>query len=249
MMYLKTKLNCVVELTSSEVACLSELQSQPFQIKRGTEIAHEGQIARRAFILQSGWASCYKYSRDGDRQIISFPLPGDFMGLGSILLRSSNYSFAALSDVVVSSLSVPCVMKLFEKFPRVAAAILLSASRDEAMVIEHLVNVGRRSAIERVAHCLLELRQRLRLVGLASESQFECPLTQYDLADSLGLSPIHVNRVLRYLREEGMLTIKSHTVNVHNLAGLIKLAGFDSAYLDQIVPEEVATPRAYCRAS
>ncbi len=140
------------------------------------------------------------------------------MGLSSILLRSSNYSFAALSDVVVSSMSVPCVMKLFEKFPRVAAAILWSASRDEAMVIEHLVNVGRRSAIERVAHCLLELRQRLHLVGLASESQFECPLTQYDLADSLGLSPIHVNRVLRYLREEGLLTVKSHTVIVHNLA-------------------------------
>ena len=69
-------------------------------------------------------------------------------------------------------------MLLFEKFPRIAAAILWAASRDEAMLIEHLVNVGRRSAVERVAHCLLELRQRLQLVGLVSETEFQCPLTQ-----------------------------------------------------------------------
>jgi CRP-like cAMP-binding protein len=153
------------------------------------------------------------------------------------MLRSSDHSFAALTDVLVSSFSVPCLMGLFEKSPRVAAAILWAASRDEAMVIEHLVDVGRRSAIERVAHCLLELHQRLLLVGLASENEFEYPLTQYDLADALGLSPIHVNRVLRQLRQKDLLTMKSHRAFVHNLAGLTRLAGYDSGYLDQVAAE------------
>ncbi len=236
-MPLTRKLSCVVRLSSSEEACLSDLQRHPVHFKRGTELAHEGQTARRAFILHSGWACRYKDLREGGRQIISFPLPGDFMGLGNILLRSSDHSFAALTDVVVSPFSVPSLMGLFEKFPRVAAAILWAESRNAAMVIEHLVDVGRRSSVERVAHCLLELRQRLQLVGLASETEFECPLTQYDLADALGLSPIHVNRVLRQLRQQDLLILKSHRAIINNLAALTKLAGYDGCYLDQVAAE------------
>jgi CRP-like cAMP-binding protein len=247
-MPLKRKLSCVVQLSASEAAYLSDLQSQPFHIKRGTEFAPEGTTSRTAFIVQSGWACSYKHSREGGRQITSFPLPGDFMGLGSILLRSSHHSFAALSDIVVSSFSVSSMMGLFEKFPRVAAAILWAASRDEAMLIEHLVNVGRRSAVDRVAHCLLELRQRLQLVGLASETEFGCPLTQYDLADALGLSPIHVNRVLRQLREQDLLTLKSHTAIFHNIAGLIRLAGYDHGYLDQAAEKAPSMRSNTCRA-
>jgi CRP-like cAMP-binding protein len=234
---LTRKLRCVVQLSSSELACLSDIQCHPVHFKRGADLAHEGDTAHKAFILQSGWACCYKDLPEGGRQIISFPLPGDLMGLGSILLRSSDHSFAALTDVVVSPFGVPTMMALFEKFPRVAAAILWAESRNAAMVIEHLVDIGRRSAIERVAHCLLELRQRLQLVGLASETEFECPLTQYDLADALGLSPIHVNRVLRKMRQRDFLTLSSHTAMVHNLAGLTNLAGYDSDYLDQAAAE------------
>jgi CRP-like cAMP-binding protein len=224
-------------LSSGELACLSDLQCHPAHIKRGTALAHEGELAHKAFILQSGWACSYKDLREGGRQIISFPLPGDIVGLGTILLRSSDHSFAALTDVVVSPFSVPAMMALFEKFPRVAAAVLWAESQNAAMVIEHLVDVGRRSAIERVAHCLLELRQRLQLVGMASETEFECPLTQYDLADALGLSPIHVNRVLRQLRQQDLLTLQSHRVIIHNLAAVTNLAGYDSDYLDQAAAE------------
>ena len=232
-MPLTRKLSSIVRLSSSETACLSDLQSYPVHIKRGTEIVHEGQAAQRAFILQSGWACCYKDLREGGRQIISFPLPGDFMGLGSIMLRSSNHSFAALTDALVSSFSVPNLMGLFEKFPRLATAFLWAASRHEAMVIEHLVDVGRRNAVERVAHCLLELHQRLQLIGFASATEFDCPITQYDLADALGLSPIHINRVLRQLRQQHLLTLKSHRAHVHDLAALTRLAGYDGEYLEQ----------------
>jgi CRP-like cAMP-binding protein len=221
----------VGELNSSEIACLSDLQSDTVQFKRGTAFACECETSNRAFLLKSGWACCYKDLREGGRQIISFPLPGDFIGLSSILLKSSDHSVAAVTDVVVSRVNLASLMRLFEKFPRIAAAILWSASRDQAMVVEHLVDVGRRSSVERVAHWLLELRQRLLLVGLASETEFEFPLTQYDLADALGLSPIHVNRVLRHLRQQDFLVVKSHRAIVHNLAGLTELAGYESSHL------------------
>ena len=94
------------------------------------------------------------------------------------------------------------------------------------MVVEHLVNIGRRSAIERTAHFFLELRERLGLVGLATDKEFTCPLNQYVLADALGLSAIHVNRVLRQLRERKLLTLRERKVIIHDPAALKRLAGF-----------------------
>ena len=119
------------------------------------------------------------------------------------------------------------MMEIFNEFPRLGAAILWATSRDEAMVVEHLVSIGRRTAIERTAHFFLELYERLRLVGLSSPTEFHCPLSQYVLADALGLSAIHVNRVLRQLRERELLTFRDHTVTVHNIADLKNLAGYE----------------------
>ncbi len=126
--------------------------------------------------------------------------------------------------------------KVFSEFPRPGAALLRAVSRDEAVKVEHLVGIGRRSAIERVAHFFMELGQRLQLVGLATESKFECPLNQYLLADALGLTAIHTNRVLRELREKGLITVREHHVVIDDVRGLIELAGYDSAYLDQPRP-------------
>ena len=101
------------------------------------------------------------------------------------------------------------------------------------MVVEHLVNIGRRSALVRTAHLLLELGLRLQLVGLGSEGGFACPLNQYLLADALGLTAIHMNRVLRQLRERGLVTFREGRVEFHDLAGLRNLAEYHSGYLDQ----------------
>jgi CRP-like cAMP-binding protein len=211
---------------------LADLQSRRRAVGPLTEIVHEGQTDHRAWILQEGWANCYKLVPSGGRQIIAFPLPGDFMGLRSILLRTSDHSFASLTDAVISDVSSRRMMEIFHEFPRLATAILWATSRDEAMVVEHLVNIGRRSAIERLAHLFLELGQRLEMVGLSSPTGFACPLNQYVLADALGLTAVHVNRVLRQLREQGLITVKAHHVIIHELDGLRQLAGYDSAYLN-----------------
>lgn len=233
---LTRKLNSFVPLLPDELACLAELQSRRRSLPPLTEIVHEGQTDHRAWILQEGWANCYKLVPNGGRQIISFPLPGDFMGLRSVLLRTSDHSFASLTGAVVSDVPTQRIIEVFHQFPRIATAILWAASRDEAMVVEHLVNIGRRSAIERLAHLFLELGQRLKMVDLVSSNSFACPLNQYVLADALGLTAIHVNRVLRQLRERRLITVKAHQVIIHDLDGLRELAGYDSGYLNHDPP-------------
>jgi CRP-like cAMP-binding protein len=223
---LAKKLNTFVQLSESELRCLAELQTPLVRVERGKELVHEGQTGHVAYILQAGWACSSKLLPDGTRQIITFPLPGDCVGLRSVLLRTSDHSFSALTDVVVSRVEVSRMMRIFNEFPRLGAAILWAASRDEAMVVEHLVSIGRRGAIERTAHFFFELWERLRLIGLTTDNEFTCPLNQYVLADALGLSAIHVNRMLRQLRERKLLTLKEHKVIIGDPSGLKALAGY-----------------------
>lgn len=136
-----------------------------------------------------------------------------------------------MNEIAVSEL-----LDAFARTPRLAAAILWAASRDEAMVVEHLVDLGRRNASERMVHFLLELGARLFLIGRASRAGFACPLTQYHLADALGLSAVHVNRVLRQLREAGMLTFRDGFVAFTDYDRLAAFVRFDPAYMDQRAP-------------
>ena len=135
------------------------------------------------------------------------------------------------SDAVVTAVDKELILKCTTDFPRLGAALLWAASRDEAMVVEHLVSIGRRSAIERTAHFFIELAERLSLIGLSSKGEFNCPLSQFVLADALGLTAIHINRVLRQLREQKMLTLRNGKVQMHDWNGLRKLAGFEGGYL------------------
>ena len=229
---LAKKLSTFLPLSPVELDCLAEMQSKPVTVKRGKQLTQEGQTGHRVFVLQSGWACSYKDLTSGQRQIISFPIAGDCVGLRSVLLRTADHSFTALTDAVVSPVEGSNIMKCVTEFPRLGAALLWAASRDEAMVVEHLVNIGRRSALARTAHFFMETAERLSLVGLATEAEFDCPLTQYVLADALGLSPIHVNRVLRQLREQNLLTLRKGNVKIHDLNGLRELAGFQGGYLN-----------------
>ncbi len=225
---LTRKLSVFCPLTEKEKAGLAQVRSTPIKVQRGKELFREGQNGHRVFIIETGWASSYKDLPDGGRQIINFPIPGDCVGLRSVLLQASDHAFSVLTDATLTTIDAPRMKQLFEDFPGIRAAFLWSAARDEAMAVEHLVGVGRRSAIERTAHFFMELAERLMLVGLATETQFKCPLNQYVLADALGLSAIHVNRVLRDLRERKLLGLRSGMVTIHDLQSLIKLANYHS---------------------
>ena len=123
-------------------------------------------------------------------------------------------------------------MKCITEAPRLGTALLWALSRDEAMIVEHLVSIGRRNALERTAHFFMELAERLSLIGMATETKFECPLSQFVLAAALGLTAIHMNRTLRQLRERQLLTLRKKVVTIHDLDRLRKLAGFQGGYLN-----------------
>ena len=229
---LATKLNAFLPLSVAELKCLAAIQSKPVAVKRGKQLIDEGQTGQKAFVLQAGWGCSYKDLANGGRQIISFPIAGDCIGLRGVLLRTADHSVLALTDAVVSSLEGPHLLKCITDYPRLGAALLWAASRDEAMVVEHLVNIGRRTALERTAHFFMELAERMSLIGLATEAEFKCPLSQFVLADALGLTAIHVNRVLRQLREEGLITVQKGRVKIHDIAALRKLSGYHGGYLE-----------------
>ena len=230
---LAKKLQAFFPLTIEEQQRLEDIQSDPLTVKRGKRLTEEGQIGHKVFVLHAGWACSYKDLSNGKRQIISFPIAGDCVGLRSVLLRTADHSFSALTDAVVSSVDGAQVLQSINEFPRLGTALLWAASRDEAMVVEHLVNLGRRSAIERTAHFFMELAERLSLIGVVAQAEFSCPLTQFVLADALGLTAIHVNRVLRQLRELGLLTMRKDSVQIHDFNRLRNLAGFQGGYLGE----------------
>lgn len=230
------KLKSFIDLTDNEISVFSSLPHRLITLAAGREIVHEGQRAHNAFILVDGWVASYKLLPDGTRQIIDVQIPGDFLGLRSLLLRTSDHSFEAITEITIAEISAQNMISTFSKSPRLASAVLWAASRDEAMVVEHLVNIGRRSAIVRTAHFLLELGNRLNLIGVGTKHTYPCPLSQYLLADALGLSAIHINRVLRQLREQDLMTFQKGIVHFKNLEKLIALADFQVGYLDQDEP-------------
>ncbi|WP_283177516.1 Crp/Fnr family transcriptional regulator [Gemmobacter sp. 24YEA27] len=233
---LTRKLSAFVALSEADLETLARFHHRRRTFPAGHTMMHEGQSNASAFILAEGWACSYKMLPDGGRQVINFQIPGDFLGLRSILFRSSDLSLEALTDIEASEVFAPDILGAFARAPRLATAVLWASSRDEAMMVEHLVNLGRRSAVERMAHLLLELGARLNLVGVGDRTGFSCPLTQYHLADALGLSAIHVNRVLRQLREDGLVTFQKGRVVFNDLTRLQSLAGFDTAYMDHEGP-------------
>ncbi|WP_054006464.1 Crp/Fnr family transcriptional regulator [Cypionkella psychrotolerans] len=230
------KLGAFVALSGEEMSALERLHGRRKVFPAGRDIVHQGQINQSCYILASGWVCSYKLLSGGTRQIVDFQIPGDFLGLRSVLFRTADHNIEPVTKVEASEVLAIDLLDTFSKTPRLATAVLWAASRDEAMVVEHLVGIGRLDAKERTAHFLLELGARLKLVGLGSATGFSCPLSQYMFADAMGLSAVHVNRVLRELREDGLVTFQQGEVEIHDLDGLVALADFDKTYLDHDGP-------------
>jgi CRP-like cAMP-binding protein len=183
------------------------------------------------FILNEGWGYSFKDLPNGLRQIVDFILPGDFFGLRGVFLKGSGLGFASITPIEVASISSQSLLAMSRQWPRLAGAILWSASLEGSITGERLIGLGRRSAAARVAHLLLELSVRLSFIGQGNPSGFLCPITQHDLANALGLTAIHVNRVLRDLRQLGLVVFRNSEVEFLDRAGLAELADFDPAYL------------------
>jgi CRP-like cAMP-binding protein len=225
------KLRPYLSLSNVEVEFLDELHEPKRRLGRHREIIVAGRRCDHFFILCSGVVSRYKVLMDGKRQVLDLGLPGDFIGFPSCLFDVAVNSVSSLTDIEISPVSFAKLFSLFARFPRIGTALFCSSACELAMYGEHLVDLGRRSAYERLAHLVLELLVRLRAAGLADDLSYSLPLTQELMADVLGLSGPHINRMVRCLRDEGLATIEGQRVVIHDLASLSMLAGFEEHYL------------------
>lgn len=194
-----------------------------------TTIAREYQARSAILIITSGWAAFAKTLPDGSRLIVDFALPHEIALIE--FAGEVSETVTALSDVTAIELAGP-VHSCFSRFPQpFCEAVLQAETGRYSRVAEHLAGVSRRGAIERTAHLLLELACRAHRSATTYPARFVCPLTQAELADALGLSAVHVSRVMKALREAGLASFRNGVVELHDHAGLIETAGFDRSYI------------------
>jgi CRP-like cAMP-binding protein len=179
----------------------------------------------------SGIACRHKLRASGARQIMAYLVPGDLCDLDVALLDTMDHTITTLSACTIVRIPPETAVDLLEKHPRIARSLRLAQLVDEATLREWLVNIGCRSAIERIAHLFCELLLRLRAVGLAGEDSYELPITQADLGDTTGLSNVHVNRVLQDLRRQGLIELRGKRLKILNLPRLKAMAEFKPNYL------------------
>jgi CRP-like cAMP-binding protein len=228
-----SRLTGLATLSATDSELILQLCARNRTVKRQTELLFEGETDCGVLFLHEGWGARYRLLADGRRQIFLFLVPGDIVGLGRLLLETSAFNFVTITEAKLSHAPRELVLEVIRRKHGLASALLRSLGQEQAILAEHLVSLGRRGALQRTAHLLLELRERLRAVGLGSDTCFDCPLTQYDLADALGLTAIHVNRVIRQLREQGLASIEHRQVSIHDASALASIAEFDGRFLSR----------------
>ncbi len=235
------KLAHFAPLTSEDERTLEQVGSSNETFPAGAVIVAEGEVPRSVFVLTEGFACRYRDMPDGRRQIMTFLLPGDLCDMHVFLIKAMDHSIAALSPVRLAAIPRETVLDLLFNRPRIAAALWWSSLQEEAILRERIVALGRRNAHGRIAYLLCEILWRCRAVGLELDQVVSLPLSQVDLADTLGLTPVHVNRVLKQLRHNGLVKLSNRVLTILDLPGLQAMAGFDSSYLHLGgAPEEVA---------
>ena len=218
-------------LSEDERNALAEVIGEPRDVRAHEVLVREGKRIHASTLLVEGVACRYKDLRDGRRQISALHVPGDFMDLHSFMLKKLDHDVAMLTAGKVAVAPHDGIARITERHPHLARLLWMATLIDAAIHREQIVSIGRRSALARLAHLFRELEARLEIVGLAENGRYRLPLTQSDLADVTGLTSVHVNRMLRQLREEGLVELRSGTVQILNRAGLERAGEFDPAYL------------------
>ena len=182
-------------------------------------------------MILEGWAARYKTLPSGARQIVAFLIPGDFCDLHVAILGQMDHGIVALTRCCVAYIPSRELDNLTSHETALTKALLWSTLVDEGVLREWILNVGRRNAFERIAHILCEMHARMQMVGLVEADRLALPLTQDQLADATGLTPVHVNRTLQRLRNDKLIEVGSGILSVLDVDALRRAAGFNGQYL------------------
>ena len=203
-------------------------------VRPGFHVLLQGNVPAAVHILLDGQAYRYRLLEDGRRQIVSILVPGDICDFEAVMRGRADYGVATMTDCVLGELPVSTVADLRTIDPELAQALWHGLLRDQAIAREWLVNVGCRTALERVAHLICEFYLRLKSVGLTKGDAFKLQMTQAEIADLLGLSTVHVNRTLKQLRKIGLVDYSKSIISILDIPGLESVAGFNPTYLKTV---------------
>lgn len=225
------KLNRFVPLSDADKAVLAQISEKPRFFAPRTDLVNEGDVPTGFLVVLSGFACRYKLRVNGARHIVAYLVPGDPSDLDVTFPGRMDHSIGTLSPCTVAWIEPAVIEDLLKHRPQIAKALRMNAMVNEATLRQWLVNIGCRSAIERIAHLFCELFFRLHVVGMVREEGFDLPLTQIDLAETKGISNVHVNRTLRALQKTGFIDYKRSRIRILDWHGLTSIAEFNNDYL------------------
>lgn len=225
------KLESFEELTDADRGALNALVPRVRQVRARTDLIQESDAPDNVHLILDGFACRYKVLPSGQRQIMAYLVPGDFCDLNVFILDQMDHSIGTISACQVVDIPRRSIDEITAHHPRVTRALWWCALVDEAVLREWLVNVGGRPPDQRIAHLFCELLLRLEAVGHANGNSYDFPFTQTDVADTMGLSDVHVSRALRELRGLGLITLKRRTLTILDVERLKAFCGFNPNYL------------------
>jgi CRP-like cAMP-binding protein len=225
------KLERRVRLQEDDRAAICSLNFRKKIYEPGSYLVREGALCDESVLLLDGFTYRQKLTHEGGRQIVSIHIPGDFVDLEASLLAVADHNVQALTRCQVAAIPSRDVIALIDEHPRVARALWIDTLIDASIYREWVMNVGRRAAKQRIAHLLCEFAKRLKMAGLGDEHGYSLPMTQEQLADATGLTPVHVNRSLKALEAEGLIVRNRRFVTIPDWERLRDESGFSELYL------------------
>jgi CRP/FNR family transcriptional regulator, anaerobic regulatory protein len=223
------------DFTVDELQFIAGFKIGELHVAAGTSFLEQGASSERLFSVLSGWAFRYKTLPDDRRQILNYALPGDFVGLQASVLEKMEHSVEALTDMVLCIFPRDRLWELYRDHATLAFDLTWLAAREEQILDDNLLAVGRRTAIERIAYLLLHLFTRAQHLGLADGNALNFPLTQQHVADTLGMSLVHTNKTLQRLRRSNVVRWDRTHLHIVDLSALRRVAHYD-------VPERTNRP-------
>jgi CRP-like cAMP-binding protein len=225
------KLANFTQLSDEECDAVNQSTQDVREFGAREDVISQGDRTGGVKLLLEGFACRYKMLEDGRRQIVAYFVPGDLCDLRVFILKRMDHSIGAVVASKVASISPDNILKMTHNYPTLTRALWWSTLVEEAIAREWIVNVGQRNALERTAHLFCELLYRFRAVGLNQGNSCTLPLTQVELAETLGLSSVHVNRTLQELRRQKLITLEGGTLSIQDLDALKELSFFNPDYL------------------
>jgi CRP-like cAMP-binding protein len=218
-------------LSADECRAVDDACGDVREVAAREDVIAQGDRTGGVKLLLEGFACRYKTLEDGRRQIVAYFVPGDLCDLRVFILKRMDHSIGAIAPSRIATIAPENVLNLLHTYPTLTTALWWSTLVEEAIAREWIVNVGQRNALERMAHLFCELLYRFRAVGLNQGLSCTLPLTQVELAETLGLSSVHVNRTLQQLRRQKLITLDAGTLTIQDLHALEELSFFNPDYL------------------